>query len=297
MPKISIATYQIMVRERMTREYEYLDDIDGDDFYDFLKEYIDQQPTVPVRDDDDKKAMRFVDDRRRGRYISGLIECGEYGRKMDVLNVFTGNREHEQDVDEAGMPPYYFLFYVPTGQERAYLVIQKYGKSSPFTVLKNDLRDKFQVAFPDYMIDVDSCLPIEILQTLMRGGSVTEIEFLRPTIPTDIADTMRVGPEIASYHAKIVAKNGLGDRLKNSIMTFLRQRREISEFIGIRELGFSDAVVNLKTATGGNKKVRVSKLSYDPSIDVTDEVTIRDGSPTFESIDRSARDWLHQILN
>ena len=49
---------------------------------------------------------------RRGRYLSGIIETGEYGTQEEGVNVTTGEVVFQKHHEEALMKPFYFMFYM-----------------------------------------------------------------------------------------------------------------------------------------------------------------------------------------
>lgn len=81
---------------------------------------------------------------RRGRYLSGIIESGDYGTQEDGVNISTGEVKFKKGFEEALMKPFYFMFYIPENSKIGFLLIEKISNYGIMTVLNNAILDFYK---------------------------------------------------------------------------------------------------------------------------------------------------------
>ena len=74
---------------------------------------------------------------RRGRYLSGIIETGEYGTQEEGVNVTTGEVVFQKHHEEALMKPFYFMFYIPDESQLGFLIVERISNYGIITLLSN----------------------------------------------------------------------------------------------------------------------------------------------------------------
>lgn len=73
-----------------------------------------------------------------GEQIYGIIESGEYGQEIDVINVNDGSLSHTIQQEEAPMIPFFFLFYLPDDTKDGFIILQKNGNFGIQTILTSE---------------------------------------------------------------------------------------------------------------------------------------------------------------
>ncbi|MFK1872905.1 hypothetical protein ACIXIT_03340 [Bacteroides fragilis] len=128
MKNYSLSIYQITINKRFNKDEKvYLSDYDnGKDLFLQLKEVLEtwkfeniqeSSPTI-IKDEEEKKISRIlkhsdgtVELYSLGRYISGIIESGEFGTEENIINSNTGELKYRKKAEDAQMIP--FFFHVP----------------------------------------------------------------------------------------------------------------------------------------------------------------------------------------
>ena len=113
--KISLALYQLSINRKGKRDDRIVlsDFMNGFDIIDIINELFNTLRYNSVNEDvaqnrDEEKFFRIMKRDGRdllftdGRYISGIIETGDYGTEENMVNVLTGEATHTKSVNEAG---------------------------------------------------------------------------------------------------------------------------------------------------------------------------------------------------
>jgi hypothetical protein len=297
MPNISISAYVITVNRRHESSFERIDKIDGNsDFMAFIERYLSTRHSHQWRDETRHRVLRVSKIVKQPRYSSGLIKYGEFGRNIEVRDVYRDATVYNQNEHEAGLNPHYYLFHVPVRRDRAFLITQSSGALNPVSAMRVDIVSEFNRLFPDFHITFRPCLPQSVFLDLIKGGDVLELEYLSATTPKQPANAIRIDPSTARYKVTFSAKEGFGPAWLKKIIAHMKSNQDVSSFIGMSELGCDDVRIKFETVKGSPKSVKLSKLlQIKPNFDVTDSVSLEGGNPTFDSIDDVARDWMSTI--
>lgn len=81
---------------------------------------------------------------RRGRYLSGIIESGDYGTQEEGVDVNTGEVKFQKGAAEALMKPFYYMFYVPENSIIGFLLVEKISNYGITTVLRHAIDNYYE---------------------------------------------------------------------------------------------------------------------------------------------------------
>lgn len=144
----SLSIYHISVNPRRKKDERYiLSDIEGQNLYDLTDQFLTSwliQINGVHKSDKFQKATRIGKDEGNpiyfpnGEQIYGIIESGEFGQEMDVVNVDDGSLCHTITAEEAPMFPFFFLFYLPADSRDGFLILQKNGNVGIQSILASE---------------------------------------------------------------------------------------------------------------------------------------------------------------
>ena len=153
----SLAVYSITINTRWKKdEKQVLSDFNnGQDFLQYIdtmmsswKQNLNRGDQYdPVNKDGNEKegnVFRLSRDHngdyylyRRGRYLSGILECGEYGTEEEGVDIDSGEVVFRKTSKHALLKPFYFMFYIPENSNIGFLILEKIGNNGIMTVLNN----------------------------------------------------------------------------------------------------------------------------------------------------------------
>lgn len=144
----SLTIYHISVNPRRKRNERFvLSDIEGQSLYSltdqFLKSWLIQGNSIQNSEKLKKVSRIGINGSKpiyfpTGDQIYGIIESGEYGQEMDVININDGSLKHTILQEEASMIPFFFLFHLPEDSKDGFLILQKNGNVGIQTILTSE---------------------------------------------------------------------------------------------------------------------------------------------------------------
>lgn len=165
----SLAVYSVSINTRLKKdEKQVLSDFNnGQDFLQYIDTMMSSwkmdmnrgDQHVPVnRDGDDEEGNVFRLSRdqngeyilyRRGRYLSGILECGEYGTEEECVDINNGAVVFRKTSNNALLKPFYFMFYIPENSNIGFLILEKIGNTGIMTVLNNAIINYYKTTPSD----------------------------------------------------------------------------------------------------------------------------------------------------
>ena len=130
MKSYSLSIYRISINRRLNKDDKMcLSDYDnGKDLLFQLKDLFESweiennQTNSPlvIKDEDEKKISRILkhtngafEFHTLGRYISGIIESGEFGTEENIINSNTGELQYRKKAEDAQMIPFFSCLIFP----------------------------------------------------------------------------------------------------------------------------------------------------------------------------------------
>jgi hypothetical protein len=242
--------------------------------------------------------MRLDQIHRTANRLYGRVLCGGFGYTAELVDVKTQKRRYGRRTLDAELVPLYFSFEMPPRRTAGAVVLQRFGTTGVRSLLSTGLSDYVAVHAPEYIISLRPQLPAEVLQALLEGG-LKGIEMITFKVPRDVTDavhTEEYEAEEAYLVQEIRARRGRFLR-KPQWLRDLAQRR-ISAFELSEHMDSEADVIKVHIDYNGSVRTvdfnRLDRLR--PYLDVTEEVEITQGHPTFGSIDKLAKDVSSEML-
>jgi hypothetical protein len=302
MNAISLAVHHVRIRRVREKAFERVDcfgDTDSD-----LAEVLADLLTDLKKARNDKEAQHVLEvDRldRNGREIYGIIQSGDYGIESVIRDTSTLAVVYKKRTQDVDMMPFYFHFDLPAEGYMGLLVLQRTGIFGIHGALSASLGQGFKRSFADFSLALNLVVPKELIEEFVGGESeLTEIHFLKHKLSSDIADVLAKGKNGAkraidgSLDFAIKIRDG-GFPFRDEILRIVQGGGNVGELYELIDPGFVPDNIKIRTKLAG--KERMINLA-DPrrglraDYDVTDQVKLRGGHPTFTSINKASTDLL-----
>ena len=113
---IGLVAYSIRVKQRRSEDttFDNLDDIEGVDFFDFIKEFLEENSDDFYINEENKKAFKVesINTDNEKRIISGFTTYGDGGMPAHIRNIQNPNSiAYNKNENDAECIPLYYLFY------------------------------------------------------------------------------------------------------------------------------------------------------------------------------------------
>lgn len=157
---IGLVAYSFKVKQRNCSAdslHENLDDINNEDLFNFMENFLNEYSEDFYVDEDLKKAFKIENFRidSENRKMSGFLTYGDGGVPAQIRNINNPNNiAYTKVEDDTECIPLYFLFYIPASS-RGILILEKYGTKSSKTILYKLIRNKFAEDFPNHNLVVE----------------------------------------------------------------------------------------------------------------------------------------------
>lgn len=322
MRNYSLSIYRIAVNRRFDRETSVpLCDFDkGKDLLFLVEDMFSQwkrigyrttpTPVTALSREDEKETLRVSRIRqlpagefelhRTGRYLSGIIESGEYGTEESIIDYDTGQLKYRKEKGDAAMVPFYFMFNIPENSEFGYMILERIGNVGIQTVLSKSIREMLMrmVGF-GYVAHIE---PLMIGRVFDYNLSV--VADAKKIILKDISKVPDGFVEMTKnlsedVRGDIVFSAGRNRRLKiRPLFDDLMNKKKAGKPYTFHDIECADVSFELKIGDK-TKTVSIGRLSsLGTNMDVTSAVTIgTDGYPTFESLNREAQELMSFVRN
>jgi len=303
MASFSLASYTLRIRNVEEQEWEYLDDFGepSKDLLNVLSDYLNALGTKRSVDSENKKLIKLRPPlHSKDRILTGILQTGEWGYTTEIQDVETGDITYNRKTKESENFPYYFLIYVPRLSQRGVVILQRFGNKGIRTQLLTDFQGYFATQYDDYGVRIQPLAPGSVVdQYLSNAGRVTAIRLIRFYAPDDIASLYDASNDaISDVYTELIIHAGGDERIPifPRIKAVLDGKRQVKNLVEIE--GFEPQVVKLNINYGG--KPRVIDLGRPNEMRAYEEITDKvetgiDGHPTFESIDKLARELLTEL--
>lgn len=301
MKSIGVATYTIRLRPKRGTEYELLGEFDGrTSLRKFLHGFLRSLETSHANDELNKHLLRARGVMEDESDLRGFLDAGEYGFGAEGVNVQTLAKSYKRKADDAELIPFYLRFHLPDANDTGLLLLQRFGAQGVFHSLTEQLQQYFRDRHPDYILEMNRLVPIEMLKHLL-DGQLKEITLTTYSIPNDIADkykylgnTREAGTMTVTFRAK---KNGF---LKDPPWVKKLRKGALTVVEVPQDLGGTPSKLRIKVAYNG--KTRTLDMTQPdtmaPYIDATGQVKLAtSGHPTEDSIEQFCVELRDSLLS
>lgn len=306
---IGLVAYSIRVKQRRSEDttFDNLDDIEGVDFFDFIKEFLEENSDDFYINEENKKAFKVesINTDNEKRIISGFTTYGDGGMPAHIRNIQNPNSiAYNKNENDAECIPLYYLFYLPTS-DRGIILLEKFGQKSAKTIFKNLISKKFAEELQNKTLYIDLLPQRRLIELFMTQGIVKQLtlsSFKSPgsKIEDFYANNGQSIENVATYDFTIRAnRNKNLSFLKEKISRIFNRTANISsinDLIGIRSYEPNQLKVTY-SIRGTQKTIKLDGLDdINVIYDITDKFENPYIHPEYSKINPIAQEYLNDLL-
>jgi hypothetical protein len=310
MKNVTLSTFSLRVKTHKNRKVEYyaLDEIpmrrkqSGRVIYrsllDLLIEYLRQLKRQPAVDGARQCMLTASNITTSDCSVSTFLEMGEFGVQNDLLHVKKREVTHKRTIDDAEMVPYYFLAAIPQDKKRGIVAFQMEGESGIKGYFEQCFGEFLKKRCNDCELELERLVPKRLMNQYLKVGRVTSLRFVHLKVPRTIeqAYMLKDLADDATVELHVKAKRGSAIMLKDNIKGIMEKYKDGQEFVQIRGFEYDTVKVDFKMGETSRTIDLGTPNTFRAGYNVTDRVVIISGHPTFESIDRTGREIVREIL-
>lgn len=215
------------------------------------------------------------------------VKTGEYGLEAEIVDSITGNLTHVKNQGEAEVMPFGCCIIVPSGAHtRGVIIFQSIGRYGIITVMKKNLEKYLQRVNDTLRLFIEPIMPRTCAAKLFEEGMLKSVRIVRYGIPDDDADRYGVDRGVKEIVEERVLRKPAGF-LRNKateIQKYFNRNCNMDEIVQIDGFEIDDLKFEFKN---GKRTKTISLKNLDNvtlSEDITNDVTIENGHPTFDSL-------------
>jgi hypothetical protein len=289
--QIGFHVYSVRVREKFRRSHETLSRIQGDKdllsvLHAGMKQILEQQKKeADVERVAYLKKCSVADD----RHLVGILEAGHYGEDIDIMDVNSGQLAHRQTQNEASVVPCFFRLIVPKGETTGLLILQRENRVQSKGAFLSLVQPVIADMNADLNLEIMPVMNSETFQTLVGDGKVQQVRFIRHSVPPDFADLYGTGKNLAeetgSVELVFKAARGRTLPLGSRFLNWMMSTRDggNSDLFELKNFPTDSIKADLRIGRR-RRTVDFGKRLTSPIIDLTDQITLRRGRPTWDSL-------------
>lgn len=305
MVSIGIKIYSFGIFGKNAKQVNLQNVLDGKNIIDIIGEYIKDNLSEYIDNDDRETIYKFVDWRISeikdeennlyAKYLYGRIKTGNYGIESEIVDKTTGITTYKKKMTEASVLPFDFLVILPAGDTyQTVFIMQTQGIYG--------IKTEFEFGFNSYLSKLSNVLrgafsplyPREYAETFLNNGILKKIKLFRYNIPRDEADRFGIipGKRKKGNQQVITVSSPLGfsQRKIEQIRECIYGRRTYNTVVQIDEFDYDDLRLEFRL---GEKTKTISLKNIERLVitqDITNEVELIGGNPVKESIIPIMRD-------
>lgn len=281
---ISAAAYAIKVKPSRSDKFYETSDINGVDMLDLVYNFV-QAKSAPANSEEDQTLLKTVKFEREDRVIHGLMELGKYGYAARGVNVKTEKTSYKRKKNDAEMLPFYFMIYLPKGQESGILLTQRFGHFGLFTSFSKQLKTHFNTSESNSSLLIEPIVTQSLIDQMEKASETKKIRFRKYEISSDIANQYQntITSENAYVEYSIIAKKGFSFRMKDLLSGSNSNHNKI---LSIENFSYDEALIEV--SLNGKKRTIMAghpekiRSYYDIHKDV--EISSKTGHPSYDSL-------------
>lgn len=317
MKNYSLSIYQITINKRFNKDEKvYLSDYEnGSDLFLQLKEVLEtwkfeniqeSSPTI-IKDEEEKKISRILKHSdgtfelySLGRYISGIIESGEFGTEENIINSNTGELKYRKKAEDAQMIPFFFIFHIPENSYYGYLIIERIGNIGIYSTLTKAIQKHISFQIQDNLVlKVEPFMIQEVLnqnlnivseakKVILKGIRNQKLNLSQITENLITEDNVQADLVYKAPRNRFLQVRKWLDKLNAS-----KNKKGGYTF---QDIEYADVAFELKI--GGNvRTISIARINgLGTYIEITNNITIgTNGYPTYNSLKAEAQKLLSYI--
>jgi hypothetical protein len=300
MKKIQLIPYIFSVRENYNGKNSHsvddrtfvLGDINEHDVLDKVKNAFQTLQARFGLDELSKKVWtlsttNFFDYRDKSpvnRFMSGIIESGEYGTRRNTCDVSAMKAKEPLGPNIAVLDQYYFIAYFPAGQKKGIMLIQ--------SGLKSSIDNAFEKEFEGLIPDLSPAANTEAFDSLYNNKVFSKISGVMVKKSSDkfSNDPQSVSVNNDAYKIKIDITPVKDESILN-IFSLIKGGEKLPEILEFPpEYDINDLKATVKYGKNSQATFSIENNNIVPRVDITEEISYcaNTGFPTFNSLNKAS---------
>lgn len=308
MKKVGLSVYRFYVKNGEDEKME-LHNIENNNVLEYLYNSIHADQYAYFREAKSEKAYCFnqieieeemnEDNREIYSSIYGTIKSGHYGERTEIINIETGNIEHNKEDNEADVLPYGFAVAVAAGEmDQGIVVIQSFAGIDTKRILHQRISNYIERIRNEYRVEMKPLVPQQILDNYFEGGTLKSIRFIQNIIPEEESDRFGLNRNVGNMSKEIKFRNPVGFLVNNALRIDLWRRGQIGydRVVEIDDFEYDELKLDFKIGNS-TKTIKMSDIeNLKLSIDITDDVKTVGGIPRFDNLKLQIKDVIYRYL-
>ena len=262
-----------------------------------LTEYLKKRTEKAWVDDEAKSAIVVASYDCKGNTIVGTLKAGEFGITAELEDMKTGAKK-TRTKDDCQYIPLFFLVEFKPGQNEAIVILQRFGTHGAKSALHGDLQTYVGQGDDAYMVEINNLATEKSIKEAL-GGQIKAIRYIRSTVPDDIANALNLDDNNELLgELQLVIKTKTRERIGfTKWMTDIANGKiDKSQYLEIQGIKFDDVKLDVDVSKR-SMTIDLEDIAgrFRSSIDVTEQVKLQNGHPTFKSILTCARNMLPDL--
>lgn len=302
MKLVGLTTYGICVRNEGNKNME-LHDIYGTSLLDYI--YTEGKAALNKYEDDSWEENIFAyseikketHKNEKGQKIYEVlyarIKTGDYGEESEIIDSKTGEKTYNKSTEEADVMPFGFCIMIPCGQyTEGVAMFQSLGRNGITSLMKKKLNEYVKSIDTQLRFVMDPIVPKSYMNKFFREGVLRSVRMIRYGIPDDLSDRYGVDRGINRIiEERVIRKpSGFIRNQYEKLMGVLSGNISYDQIVQLEDFEIDD--LKLEFSIGKRCKT-ISMKNLDKLIvneEITDDVFIENGHPTFKSLCDVMRD-------
>ncbi len=296
MKRVGITAYGINVRNEKNRDLE-LHDIYGISLLEYLEGIA--KNTVDEYDKDSISENIFAYNKvdlqkiknANGQDVYEIlylrIKTGEYGEESEIVDSDTGEITHTKSVGEADVMPFGCCIIVPCGEYTEGIVLtQSLGRNGITGAIKKKFKAYIKRMNNQLRVVMNPIIPKQYMERLLNNGILKTIRLISYSLPEDDAERYGIDRGVKRILNERVIRKPVGfiRNKYDKIMECLSGKRTYDSIVELDDFEIDDLKMEFSFGHR-NKTISMRELdSLAVNEDVTDDVSMENGHPTFTSL-------------
>lgn len=215
------------------------------------------------------------------------IKTGDYGEESEIVDSDTGETTHTKSVDEADVMPFGCCILVPCGEYTEGIVLtQSLGRNGITSTIKKKFNQYIKELDSQLRVVMNPIMPRQYMERILNDGVLKTVRLISFGIPDDDAEKYGIdrGARRVIQERVIRKPTGFARNKYDRIMECIRGERAYNTIVELDDFEIDDLKMEFSF---GKRNKTISMRGLDRLVvneEVTDDVIIENGHPTFVSI-------------
>lgn len=215
------------------------------------------------------------------------IKTGEFGEESEIVDSDTGETTHNKSVDEADVMPFGACVIVPSGEYTEGIVLtQSLGRNGITSIIKKKFNEYIREIDSQLRVMMTPIMPRQYMERLLTEGVLKSIRLISYGIPDDDAERLGIDRGVARVVQERVFRSPVGfvRNKYDAIMRCVRGEIAYNTIVEIDDFEIDDFKMEFSF---GKRRKTISMRGLERLVvneDVTDDVEVENGHPTFDSL-------------